>query len=119
MKIRKIGRVRKTINDFVSEDILKKFVKQIPWERDLLMKDVYKDVCKIDRISESVIHLKDGDITGRVFLALLTEYPKFTLGKHNYELELSSFYRTGLKPKKHIDKWPMFHVRKIIDKVTV
>ena len=121
MTFRKLGRVTKTLNDFVSEDILKKFVKELPWMKDQIIgiNNEYKDVCKIDTIGKSVIHLKDGDITGKVFLNLLLEYPKFTLGKHSYELNLSNFYRTGLKPKTHIDKFPMFHVRKIIDKVTV
>ena len=107
------------MKDFVSEEILSKFVKQLPWMKDHLMGDEYKDIVKLDQISKTQIKLKDGTISGAVFLKILTEHPKFELGKHNYEFRLSSFYRTGLEPKKHKDRWPMFHVRKIMSKVAV
>ena len=108
-----------TIKDYVSEEILTKFVKQLPWSKDQLLKNEYKDVVKIDQFKNTSIKLKDGKINAMVFLKLLLEFPKFELGQHKYEFRLSSLYRTGLTPKKHVDKFPMFHVRKIIDKVAV
>jgi len=113
------GRNKKTIKDFVSEKILEKFVKQLPWMTDQLMGNEYKDICKLDQISKTQIKLKDGILNGAVFLKILTEHPKFSLGKYKYEFRLSSFYRTGLEAKKHKDRWPTFHVRKIMSKVAV
>ena len=110
----KFGRNQKTMKDFVSEEILEKFVSQLPWQKDLLIKDEYKDIVKMDQMAKTDIKLKDGTIKAIVFLKILTEHPKFSLGKYNYEFNLSSFYRTGLTPKKHINKWPSFHVRKLL-----
>jgi len=118
----RFARNQKTIKDFVSDGILEKFVSQLPWKKDQLFTHSfsdgeYKDLVKMDQCRDTEIKLKDGTISGLLFLKILMEYPKFQLGKHNYEFNLSSFYRTGLTPKKHINKWPGFHVRKIISKV--
>ena len=108
---------KKTMKDFVSDEILEKFVNQLPWLKDHLIQDEYKDVVKIDQIMNTKIKLKDGTISGILFLKILAEHPKFELGKHRYEFRLSNFYRTGLTPKKHINKWPTFHVKKIVSQV--
>lgn len=104
---------KKTMKDFVSEEILSKFVKQLPWMKDQLFGSEWKDVVKIDQIENTEIKLKDGTMSGVLFLKILAEHPQFELGNHKYEFRLSNFFRTGLEPKKYKNHWPGFHVRKI------
>ena len=108
----RIPKARK-IQEFLSDDIIKEFVNQLDWEKDCLFGDVYKDIVKIDQIKDAKFKINKGFMSGEVFLKILEEAPVFTFEDHSYRLQLSNFYRTGLTPKKHIDKWPRFHVRKI------
>lgn len=119
-----------TIRDHVSDDILKEFLNQLPWEKDQLFttnfpeidsphktKGVYRDVVKLEKIQEATIKIKKGTMSGRFFVEMLKELPRFDFDKHHYQLWLSNFTRETIPVKKHINKWPSFHVRKIISKV--
>jgi len=108
-----------TICDYVSDDILKEFLNQLPWQKDLLLgiSKTYKDVVKLDQISEATFKIKKGTMSGRFFVGILKELPSFDFDKHHYQVWNSQITRETIPPKKYINKWPTFHVRKIISKV--
>jgi len=109
-----------TICDYVSDDILKEFLSQLNWQKDLLLgglSKTYKDVAKLDQISEATFKIKKGTMSGRYFVKMLEELPRFDFDKHHYQVWNSQITRETIPPKKYINKWPTFHVRKIISKV--
>jgi len=80
-----------TICDYVSDDILKEFLNQLPWQKDLLLgglSKTYKDVAKLDQISEATFKIKKGTMSGRYFVKMLEELPKFDFDKHLVEFYL-------------------------------
>jgi len=116
----KFGRNQKTIRDHISDDILKEFLNQLPWKKDQLIgiEKTYKDIVKLDQITNVRIKIKKGFISGKFFAGVLQELPRFDFDKHHYEFRLSNFTRETIPPKKHIDKWPGFHVRKLLGVAT-
>ena len=113
----KFNRNHKTIKDYVSAGILKEFLNQLPWMKDQLIQDEYKDVVKIKAVEEATIKINKGTMSGKFFLEILKELPQFDFENKHYQLWLSTFTRASIPAKKHINKWPSFHVKKIISQV--
>jgi len=90
----------RTIQELISDDIIKSVLKQIKWQKDCLFGDTYKDICKIDQIRDTKFKIHDGWIGGEIILHIIEKASVFTFENHNYRLNLSSLYRTGLTPKK-------------------
>ena len=108
------NRNRKTIKDHVSDDILKEFLNQLPWMKDHLIQDEYKDVVKIKDIEDATIKIKKGNMSGKFFVEILKELPRFDFENKHYQLWMSTFTRASIPPKKHINKWSGFHIRKLL-----
>ena len=69
---------------------------------------------KLDEISDATIKIKKGTMSGRFFVEILKQLPKFDFDNHHYMLWFNTFTKATIPAKKHISKWPSFHVRKII-----
>jgi len=90
----------RSIQKFLSDDIIKAVLKQLDWKKNLLIVDEYKDIVKIDNITNTKFKINDGWISGEIIMDIIQKSPVFTFEKHKYRLWLSSLYRTGLTPKK-------------------
>jgi len=113
---------KQTIRDYVSDNILNEFLKQLPWEKDQLFTSSfsdgeYRDIVKLDEISDATIKIKKGTMSGRFFVEILKQLPKFDYDGHHYMLWFNTFTRATIPPKKHKDRWKGFHVRKILAQV--
>ena len=108
-----------TIRDYVSDDILKEFLDQLPWQKDQLIgiDKTYKDVVKFDQITDATIKIKRGTMSGRFFVEILKQLPRFDFNKHHYQVWNSNFTRETIPPRKYVNKFPGFHVRKILSEI--
>ena len=104
----------RTIQEFLSDDIIKSVLKQIDWQKDCLFGDTYKDICKIDKIRDAKFKIHDGWIGGEIILHIIETAPVFEFENHIYRLNLSSLYRTGLTPKKKKNVEPRENVTRIV-----
>ena len=114
-----------TIRDYVSDDILKTFLEQLPWQKDQQFGNEIKDVVKLDDILEAKIKIKKklmrepanvayGTISGKIFVDVLKESPPFEFENHMYRFWVSNFSRETMPCKKRPDKLPGFNVRKVL-----
>jgi len=115
--MRKFDPRNQTLRDYISDNILKEFLNQLPWKKDQLLRDEYKDIVKLDQITDATIKIKKGTMSGRFFVAMLAQLPVFEFENHMYRYWLSNFTRETIPVKKHINKWPTFHVKKILRQV--
>ncbi len=107
---------RPTIRDHISDGILRKFLNQLPWQKDCLLKDEYKDIVKLDKIADNKIQLHDGTISVKFFTEMLHDMPRFEFDKHNYDFRVGNFTRETIPVTKYIPKWPQFHIKKLLPK---
>jgi len=107
-----------TIRDYVSDDILHAFLKQLPWRKNqfftTLTGGVYRDIVMLDQITDATIKIKKGTMSGRFFVEILKQLPHFKFEDHYYRVWYSTLFREAIPAKKHINKWPGFNVRKLL-----
>ena len=108
-----------TIRGYVSDDILHDFLRQLPWRKDQLigLDKTYKDVVRLDQITDTTIKIKKGTMSGRFFVEILKQLPNFEFEDHHYRIWHSNFTRQTIPPRKYVDRFPGFHVRKIFAQV--
>ena len=107
---------KQTIRDYVSDDILEEFLNQLSWQKDQLLgiDKTYKDIVTLKQVTEATIKIKKGTMSGRFFVELLRELPRFDFNKHHYQLRNNNLTRETIPPRKYVNKFPGFHVRKIL-----
>lgn len=116
----KLNPKTQTIRDHISDNILKEFLSQLPWQKDQLigMEKTYKDVVTIDDIIDATIKVGRHDtMSGKFFVDMLQQLPSFELDKKHYRLWYNTFTKQAIPPRKYTNKFPGFHVRKIISQV--
>jgi len=108
-----------TIRDYVSDDILKEFLNQLPWRKDQLLgtDKTYKDVVKLDQITDEIIKIKKGTMSGRFFVEILKQLPNFEFENYHYRVWWNILTRETIPPRKFVNRFPGFHVRKILAQV--
>lgn len=115
-----LGKKKKTTQDYISDNILKEFLKQLPWQKDQLIgiAKTYLDVIKIDDIVKTDIKIGKGFMSGKFFAQFFYDHlPNFEFENKKYRFHLSNFYRESIPPRKFISKFPGFHVRKMLAEV--